>query len=137
MGRLKDKHVLPPSNLAARTIQAWVQWLVWWVCLALSLTLPFWLLSLVTSLGGHFADTMDVSTLQDLSSAAFVASTGLSIWLLCQPERYLPARFTLGYLLIIAWAIAAFAARSTCGGTIPLGKLGAPVVEQSQYECDA
>lgn len=120
-----------------RRMQAVVRLAAWWVFLALSLTLPFWLLSLATSLGGHFADTMEVSTYQDLSSATFVASTGLSIWLLSLPERYLPVRFTLGYLLIIAWAIAAFAARSTCGGSIPLGKLGAPVVEQSQYECDA
>lgn len=119
-----------------RRMQAVVRLAAWWVFLALSLTLPFWLLSLVTSLGGHFADTMEVSTYQDLSSAAFVASTGLSIWLLCQPERYLTARFTLGYLLIIAWAIAAFAARSTCGGTLPLGKFGAPVARQPQFECD-
>ena len=105
--------------------------------LALSLTLPFWFLGLVTSLGGYFAESMNASTYQDLSSAAFVASAGLSIWLLSRPQRFLPARFTLGYLLIIAWAIAAFGARSTCGGTISLGKLGAPVAEQAHDACGA
>ena len=99
-------------------------------------SLPFWCSWLVRAFGGHFTEWVYHSNFNSFVSATFVVSAALVVRLLRVPGACFGLRFTFGYLLVIAWLLAAVFYGSNCTEKLFLGTYGYPI-DTREHEQDA
>jgi len=95
----------------------------WWLATITAVMFPLVANWIIENFGGYFIDRMDYGNYRDILSLCFLASAFSFAWLMSRPSKLFGLRFTVSFIVLVVYLLAAMLPRPSCDEFIYLNTL--------------